>query len=112
MILVQGKSNRNFEFPIPDKALLLTRCERSDIEEYALHLVVLAHTYMVPALKRLCTVHFEQGQLNIDNVVDILQIARYFLISTTSHALFKGKIEAGEILISFDCVKNSACVEF
>lgn len=59
------------------------------MEECALHLVVLAHTYVVPALKRLCTMHFEQGQLNIDNVVDILLIARCFLFSITlSHVLF------------------------
>jgi hypothetical protein len=49
------------------------------MDECALHLLVLAHTYMVPALKRLCTSHFEQaGLLNTDIVVDILQIARYY----------------------------------
>jgi len=63
------------------RALCLTRCERADMEECALHLVVLAHAYVVPALKRLCTIHFEQGRLNIDNVVDILLIARYFFSS-------------------------------
>lgn len=56
--------------------LYSSRCERSDMEECALHLVVLAHTYMVPALKQTCTVHFEQGLLNTDNVVDVLQVAR------------------------------------
>lgn len=57
--------------------LYSSRCERSDMDECALHLLVLAHTYMVPALKRLCTSHFEQaGLLNTDIVVDILQIAR------------------------------------
>ena len=57
------------------------------MDECALHLVVLAHTYMVPALKRLCTSHFEQGLLNIDTVVDILQIAKYVLFSATSRGL-------------------------
>lgn len=56
-------------------------CEQSDVEEFALHLIVLAHAYRIPALKRICTDSFEQGLLNLENVVDVLQISRYHLIS-------------------------------
>lgn len=52
------------------------RCEQADMEMFAMHLLVLAHAYMIPALKRLCTDHFEHGLLNSDNVVDVLKIAR------------------------------------
>lgn len=51
------------------------------MEQFALQLIVLAHAYMIPALKRVCTDSYEHGLLNSDNVVDILQIARYHLIS-------------------------------
>jgi hypothetical protein len=47
------------------------------MEEFALHLLVLAHAYMVPSLKRLCTERYGRGLLNSDNVVDVLQVARY-----------------------------------
>lgn len=43
---------------------------------YVIPLLVLAHAYMVPALKRLCTDSFELGLLNSDNVVDVLQLSR------------------------------------
>lgn len=46
------------------------------MEMYAIPLLVLAHAYMVPALKRLCTDSFELGLLNSDNVVDVLQLSR------------------------------------
>ena len=54
------------------------------MEEFALHLLVLAHAYMVPSLKRVCTDSYEQGLLNSDNVVDVLQVARYYLASFRS----------------------------
>lgn len=56
--------------------LYSSRCEQSDVEEFALHLIVLAHAYRIPALKRICTDSFEQGLLNLENVVDVLQISR------------------------------------
>jgi hypothetical protein len=51
------------------------------MKQFGLQLVVLAHAYVVPALKRVCTDSFEQGLLNSDNVVDVLHIARYDLIN-------------------------------
>ncbi|XP_021751426.1 BTB/POZ and TAZ domain-containing protein 4-like [Chenopodium quinoa] len=46
-----------------------------DMEEYILHLLVLSHVYVVPHLKRECEVQLENGLLNIENSVDIFQLA-------------------------------------
>ena len=51
------------------------------MEQFVLQLVVLAHAYMIPALKRICTDSYERWLLNSDNVIDVLQISRYHLIS-------------------------------
>lgn len=51
------------------------------MEEFSLHLLVLAHSYRLPALKRVCTDSYDQGLLNTENVVDVLQVARYHLTS-------------------------------
>jgi hypothetical protein len=56
--------------------LFVTRYEPAEFGEYGLILVVLGHAYMIPALKRACTQHYEHGLLNNDNVVDVLQVAR------------------------------------
>ena len=62
--------------------VLWNRCEGEDMEEFALHLLVLAHAYMLPSLKRLCTDRYEHGLLNSDNVVDVLQVARYSFLTS------------------------------
>ena len=51
------------------------------MEQFALQLVVLGHAYRIASLKRICTDNYEHGLLNSDNVVDVLQIARYHPIS-------------------------------
>lgn len=56
--------------------LYSSRCEQEDMEEFSLHLLVLAHSYRLPALKRVCTDSYDQGLLNTENVVDVLQVAR------------------------------------
>lgn len=40
-----------------------------------MHLLVLAHVYVVPQLKQECEKKLEHGLLTIDNVVDIFQLA-------------------------------------
>lgn len=45
------------------------------LEEYALHLLVLSHAYIVPNLKNLCVRHLEQGFITTENVVDMFQVA-------------------------------------
>jgi len=52
------------------------------MEMFAIHLLMLAHAYQVPALKRFCTGSFEQGLLDTDNVVDVVQLARYYYFQT------------------------------
>uniref|UniRef100_A0A7N0T5M6 BTB domain-containing protein n=1 Tax=Kalanchoe fedtschenkoi TaxID=63787 RepID=A0A7N0T5M6_KALFE len=55
---------------------LYTSCyEPEEMREFALHLLVLSHSYVVPQLKKLCEQQLEQGLTNVDNVTDILQVA-------------------------------------
>ncbi|BBN12778.1 hypothetical protein MPTK1_5g22830 [Marchantia polymorpha subsp. ruderalis] len=56
--------------------LYSSRFEEEEMEKFCANLLVLAHAYCVPALKRLCTLHWEKGFLNVENVTDILQLAR------------------------------------
>ncbi|PON66758.1 Voltage dependent potassium channel [Parasponia andersonii] len=49
--------------------------EKEDMEEFALHLLVLSHVYVVPQLKRECERHLEHGSITTENVVDIFQLA-------------------------------------
>lgn len=46
------------------------------MKKYALHLLVLSHSFSVPSLKRVCTNTLERTWLNAENVIDILQLAR------------------------------------
>lgn len=46
------------------------------MKKFALHLLVLSHSYSVPSLKRVCVNILEQGLLNSENVIDVLQLAR------------------------------------
>lgn len=45
------------------------------MEEFALHLLVLSHVYVVPHLKQECERQLEDGLLTTENVVDIFQLA-------------------------------------
>lgn len=49
--------------------------EKEEMEEFALHLLVLSHAFVVPQLKRECVQQLEQGLLNTGNVVDYFQLA-------------------------------------
>lgn len=46
------------------------------MQKFVLHLLVLSHSYSVPALKRVCICLLEQGWLTRENVIDVLQLAR------------------------------------
>ncbi|KNA04602.1 hypothetical protein SOVF_198170 [Spinacia oleracea] len=55
---------------------LYSSCYNSgEMEEYILHLLVLSHVYVVPHLKRECEAKLENGLLNIDNIIDVFQLA-------------------------------------
>ena len=46
------------------------------MEEFALHLLVLSHVYVVPRLKHECERSLERaGALTTDNVIDVFQLA-------------------------------------
>lgn len=45
------------------------------MEDFAMHLLVLSHVYVVPHLKRVCESQFENSLLNKENVIDIFQLA-------------------------------------
>ncbi|CAG7886068.1 unnamed protein product [Brassica rapa] len=49
--------------------------EKQDMEDFAMHLLVLSHVYVVPHLKRVCESHFENTLLNEGNVIDVFQLA-------------------------------------
>ncbi|XVF37522.1 hypothetical protein REPUB_Repub20aG0015900 [Reevesia pubescens] len=50
--------------------------EEEELKKFVLHLLVLSHSYSVPALKRVCICLLEQGWLTRENVIDVLQLAR------------------------------------
>ncbi|KAM5571840.1 BTB/POZ and TAZ domain-containing protein 1-like [Rosa sericea] len=55
--------------------LYSSRCTEEHMEKYAIHLLALSHVYLVPQLKQRCTKELGQ-RLSVDNVVDVLQLAR------------------------------------
>ncbi|KAK9060951.1 hypothetical protein SSX86_018131 [Deinandra increscens subsp. villosa] len=55
--------------------LYSNRCNEEEMEKFGIHLLALAHVYMVPDLKTRCTKGLIQ-RLTIENVVDVLQLAR------------------------------------
>ncbi|XP_011011007.1 PREDICTED: BTB/POZ and TAZ domain-containing protein 4 [Populus euphratica] len=56
--------------------LLYSSCyEKEEMEDYVLHLLVLSHVFVVPALKQICIQQLEHGFLTSENVVDIFQLA-------------------------------------
>ncbi|KAH9776549.1 BTB/POZ and TAZ domain-containing protein 1 [Citrus sinensis] len=55
--------------------LYTSRCTEEEMEKYGIHLLALSHVYSVPQLKQRCTKGLGE-RLTIDNVVDVLQLAR------------------------------------
>ncbi|KAF3438646.1 hypothetical protein FNV43_RR21410 [Rhamnella rubrinervis] len=55
--------------------LYSSRCSEESLEKYGIHLLALSHVYLVPQLKQRCTKDLAQ-RLTIENVVDVLQLAR------------------------------------
>ncbi|KAK3225199.1 hypothetical protein Dsin_005061 [Dipteronia sinensis] len=51
------------------------RCTEEHMEKYGIHLLALSHVYLVPQLKQRCTKALGE-RLTIENVVDVLQLAR------------------------------------
>ncbi|XVF54603.1 hypothetical protein PTKIN_Ptkin05aG0194900 [Pterospermum kingtungense] len=55
--------------------LYSSRCTEEQMEKYGIHLLALSHVYLVPQLKQRCTKGVSQ-RLTVENVVDVLQLAR------------------------------------
>ncbi|KAI3499508.1 hypothetical protein L1887_35309 [Cichorium endivia] len=55
--------------------LYSNKCTEEDMEKYGIHLLALSHVYLVPQLKSRCTKALIE-RLTIENVVDVLQLAR------------------------------------
>ncbi|KAK4844702.1 hypothetical protein QYF36_023451 [Acer negundo] len=55
--------------------LYSSRCTEEHMEKYGIHLLALSHVYLVPQLKQRCTKGLGE-RLTIENVVDVLQLAR------------------------------------
>ncbi|KAL5748245.1 hypothetical protein ACOSP7_025278 [Xanthoceras sorbifolium] len=55
--------------------LYSSRCTEEHMEKYGIHLLALSHVYLVPQLKQRCTKALGE-RLTIENVVDVLQLAR------------------------------------
>lgn len=67
---------------VPDHAVLIflrflysSRFEEEEMNEYALHLMVLSHVFAVPTLKKICAGKLERSLLTTENVIDVLQLA-------------------------------------
>ncbi|KAK4256992.1 hypothetical protein QN277_006642 [Acacia crassicarpa] len=55
--------------------LYCSRCTDEQMEKYGVHLLALSHVYLVPQLKQRC-IKVLAERLTIENVVDLLQLAR------------------------------------
>ncbi|XP_068666219.1 BTB/POZ and TAZ domain-containing protein 3-like [Aristolochia californica] len=56
---------------------IYSSCYKQDeMENFVLHLLVLSHTFCVPSLKKVCIKSLEQALLTVENVIDVLQLAR------------------------------------
>ncbi|KAF5476661.1 hypothetical protein F2P56_003376 [Juglans regia] len=55
--------------------LYSSRCTAEELEKYGIHLLAMSHVYYVPQLKQRCSKVLVE-RLTIENVVDVLQLAR------------------------------------
>ncbi|KAK8933552.1 BTB/POZ and TAZ domain-containing protein 4 [Platanthera zijinensis] len=58
------------------RLLYSSRYEEEEMNQYAMHLLVLFHAFGIPSLKNLCIQKLEKGLLTLENAVDVFQLAR------------------------------------
>ncbi|KAM0947216.1 putative histone acetyltransferase [Dioscorea sansibarensis] len=86
-LLAQAKTRGGIRFikihGVPSEAanafvryLYSSSYEPDDMKKYVLHLLVMSHSYSIPSLKKACINQLEQALLSVENVVDVLQLAR------------------------------------
>ncbi|KAJ0236103.1 BTB/POZ and TAZ domain-containing protein 3 [Hirschfeldia incana] len=81
---MDNKGNAHLKFQgVPHEAVymfirfLYSSCyEEEEMKKYVLPLLVLSHCYSVPSLKRVCVTVLDQGWINKENVIDVLQLSR------------------------------------
>jgi hypothetical protein len=56
--------------------LYSSKYEQEYMKKYVLHLLVLAHVFLVPSSKLVCTQNLEHGLLTTYKFIDVLQLAR------------------------------------
>ncbi|KAJ8559713.1 hypothetical protein K7X08_003771 [Anisodus acutangulus] len=61
--------------PVFVQFLYSFKCTEGQMQKHGIHLLALSHVYLVPCLKHRCTKALAE-QLTIENVVDMLQLAR------------------------------------
>ncbi|CAL5372871.1 unnamed protein product [Camellia sinensis] len=55
--------------------LYTSKCSEEELDKFGIHLLAVSHVFLVPQLKQRCTKALAE-RLTIDNVVDVLQLAR------------------------------------
>ncbi|KAJ0973705.1 hypothetical protein J5N97_015670 [Dioscorea zingiberensis] len=68
---------------VPDQAVrvflrfIYSSCyDQEEMNQYVLHLLVLSHVFVINSLKKLCVQQLEKRLITIENVADVLQLAR------------------------------------
>ncbi|KAF8378178.1 hypothetical protein HHK36_029515 [Tetracentron sinense] len=86
-ILDRPRKHRSFEKIIPIlgvpcdavaafvRFFYSSRCTEEEMDSYGFHLLALSHVFCLPELKKTCTKGLA-GRLRVENVVDVLQLAR------------------------------------
>ncbi|XP_071710770.1 BTB/POZ and TAZ domain-containing protein 4-like [Rutidosis leptorrhynchoides] len=116
----QSRSKRLFIIPIkgvPAEAVrvfirfLYSSCyEEDQMEEHVLSLLVLSHSYVVPRLKRECEDQLERKYLNVDNAIDVFQLALLCdapRLSIICHRLILNNFKATSLSDGWKAMKES-----
>lgn len=116
----QSRSKRLFIVPIrgvPAEAVrvfirfLYSSCyEEDQMEEHVLSLLVLSHSYVVPSLKRECEDQLEHRYLNVENAMDVFQLALLCdapRLSIICHRLILKNFKAASLSDGWKAMKES-----
>ncbi|KAI3500343.1 hypothetical protein L1887_36163 [Cichorium endivia] len=117
---MQIKQFKQFVVPlrgVPTEAVrvfirfLYSSCyEEDQMEEHVLSLLVLSHSFIVPRLKRECEHQLEHKFLNVDNVVDVFQLALLCdapRLSIVCHRLILKNLKAVSLSDGWKAMKDS-----
>ncbi|KAK9672166.1 hypothetical protein RND81_12G081300 [Saponaria officinalis] len=76
--------------------------EEGDMRNFALHLLALSHSFVVPLLKQTCVEFLENSGLTTENVIDVLQLARNCNAPRLSLACTRMVVKHFETVVSTD----------